>query len=252
MNRLIPLSVILLCAATPVRAADQAERPTTISLGLSADSLGRGYDNWTESALRARHVFAPRKAAEIGVARARRFGLSDSQLSGAVVLPLADKLTGSVEASYSADHRFLPRRHLGGSLQYEFAKGWLVQGGLAATRYDVANVKQSSLGLEHYVSDFSAGLSYRQTRVLGVSADGYALNGAWYYGERDSIGLTLATGREANSVPGGVQLGKVNAVALIGRHAVSPAWSVNYALSHTSQKDLYTRKGVSLGMAYSY
>lgn len=252
MTRLIPLTVLLLCAAAPACASDVAERPTTISLGLSADSLGRGYDNWTESSLRARHVFAPRKVAEIGIGRARRFGFSDSQLSGALVLPLGEKLTGSLEASYSADHRFLPRRHVGGSLQYEFAKGWLVQGGLAGTRYDVASVKQRSLGLEHYFSDFSAGLSYRQTRVFGVSADGYALNGAWYYGERDSIGLTVATGREANSVPGGVQLGKVNAIALVGRHALSPAWSVNYALSHTRQKELYTRKGVSLGLAYSY
>ncbi len=53
-------------------------------------------------------------------------------------------------------------------------------------------------------------------------------------------------------MPFDVTLTDVRAVALTGRHAVAPRWMVNYALSHTRNSGLYTRKGISVGLAYTF
>ena len=95
-------------------------------------------------------------------------------------------------------------------------------------------------------------VSWLPTHVFGVTANSYAVQGAWYYGDRDSVSLTLATGREANNVAGGVALGQVRSAGFGGRHMLSQAWSANYGASYTKQADLYIRKGLSVGLAYSY
>ncbi len=232
--------------------AQAPERKTTIGVNLAGETLGDGVSDWSERSVRVRRDFARRTLGELGVWSTRRFGLSDSQINGTAVWPMGEKFTASVDGAYSNTHRILPRSAFGGALQYEFKRAWLVRGGLRTTRYNDERVNQASLALEHYFKDYAVTASWLPTHVFGVTAHSYAINAGWYYGDRDSVSLTLASGREATTVARGVELGKVRSIGIGGRHMLSPAWSANYGISYTRQAELYARKGLSVGLAYSY
>ena len=241
-------SLVLSCHSL---AADKP-RKTTVGASLSGETLGDGVSDWSERAVRVRRDFAPRTLAELGVASTRRFGLTDSQISATGVWPMGEKWTASVDGAYSSTHKILPRNAVGATVQYEFKRAWLLRGGARTTSYDEDRVNQASLALEHYFKDYGVTVSWLPTHVFGVTAHSYAVQAGWYYGDRDSVSLTLATGREATTVARGVELGKVQSVGVGGRHALSPAWSANYGVSYTRQAELYTRKGLNVGLAYSY
>lgn len=232
--------------------ADGGARKTTIGVGVAGESLGDGVSDWREKSVRIRRELSPRTLAELGVSGTRRFGRSDTQVGAGVTWPMGAKFAASVDATYSGTHRNLARHSFGGALQYEFKSAWLVRGGVKSTRYTEDKVRQGVLALEHNVSDYGVTVSWLPTRVFDVTAHSYALQTAWYYGERDCVSLTLVTGREVSTIVGGVALGKVQSAGVGGRHALSPAWSANYGVSYTRQSDLYTRKGLSVGLAYSY
>lgn len=238
-------------AIAPALAADFTPT-TTVGAALSGESLSAGKGSWSEKSLSARRNFAKRTLAEMVVSSVRRYGVQDAQVAAAGAFPLGASVTASVDASYSTTHRILPRHAAGAALQWEFAKAWLLHGGARTVRYDSVHVKQGQLGVEHYVGDYSASLTWRPTRALGVNAYGVAFAGNWYYGDKDAVGLTLASGREASSLPEGVLLGRVSSAAIVGRHRLTPSWSVNYSLSRTRQAELHTRNGASIGLAYTY
>lgn len=246
------LTAVAILSLSNLALAQEPARKTTIGVNLAGETLGDGVSDWSEKSVRVRRDFAKRKLAEVGVSSTRRFGLSDTQVGGTAVWPMGEKLTASVDATYSNTRRILPRHSIGGALQYEFKPAWLVRGGLKSTSYVEDNVKQGVLALEHYFKDYGVTASWLPTRVFDVTAHSYALQGAWYYGDRDLVSLTLASGREVTTVASGVVLGKVESVGVGGRHVLSPAWSANYGVSYTRQAGLYTRKGLSVGLAYSY
>lgn len=236
--------------------AGEPARRTTIGVGMSGETLGDTQSgnraNWREKSVRVRRDIARRTVAEFGVSNTRRFGLSDRQFGGTLVWPMGEKVTASVDATYSDTRRVLPRRSVGATVQYEFKPAWQLRGGVRTTSYREDKVRQGVLALERGFTNHSVTASWQPTRVFGVTAHSYALQGAWYYGERDSVALTVATGREATPAAAGVVLGKVESVGLGGRHALSQAWAANYGVSYTRQPGLYTRKGVSAALAYSY
>ncbi len=237
--------------ATPLLAAEAAPT-TTVGAALSGESLSAGKGSWSEKSLSVRRDFAKRTLAEMVLSSVRRYGVQDAQLAAAGAFPLGPAVTASVDASYSATHRILPRHAAGAVLQWEFAKAWLLHAGARSVRYDDVHVKQGQLTLERYVGDYSAALSWRPTRALGTNADGVAFAGNWYYGDKDAVGLTLSSGREASSLPEGVLLGRVSSASIVGRHRLAPAWTINYSLSRTRQAELHTRNGASIGLAYTY
>jgi hypothetical protein len=49
-----------------------------------------------------------------------------------------------------------------------------------------------------------------------------------------------------------VRLSEVRALALTGRHWFDPAWSLHYAIGRTRQGELYTRHGISAGLAHAF
>ena len=238
--------------ASSVAALAEPTARTTIGASVAGETLGDGVSDGREQAVRVRRDFGARKAGQLGVSRMRRFGLSDTQISGSALWPMGEKLTASVDASVSGTHRVAPRHAVGGTLQYAFNRGWYVRGGVRDTRYVDQRVKQGTLALEHDFKDIGVTLAWLPTRAFGVTAHSYAVQTAWYYGERDSVNLTLATGREATPMAQGVVLGKVQAVGIGGRHAITPAWAASYGLSYSRQSELYTRKGLNVGLAYSY
>lgn len=251
-----PLAVLPLLAALalPPLAGAQSAAPgaTTFGLVASHERLSNGSPDWSEYGIRIARSFDARRNAEVALTQTSRFGLIDDQLRAAGALPLSQDLTLSLEGNVSSSHRVLARHAVGAMLQWEFARAWLLHGGLRTSSYDSTSVDQGILMLEHYVGNFSVLGALRPTRALGTTANSQEVRGNWYYGERNRIGLSWAWGREATSLPATVVLAEVRALSLVGRHQLDRRWSLDYALANTRQGSFYTRRGIGIGLNYSY
>ncbi|MBT2326859.1 YaiO family outer membrane beta-barrel protein [Variovorax paradoxus] len=233
--------------------AEPVDRADSIEIAAEHQSLNKDLPDWRETSFRLARAFGPREVLSMNLRRTDRFGLEDSSAGLAYVAPLDPRLVASVEGSFSPTHRVLPRHELGASVQYEFAPAWLLHGGFKTTAYDNTTVNQGLIRLERYVSSFSWSVAWRPTRALGTYAQSLELRGSYYYGNKNSVGLILATGREATAIgEQRVVLADVRTIALIGRHWFDPAWALTYALERTRQGDFYNRSGVRVGVQYSF
>ncbi|MGW8391959.1 YaiO family outer membrane beta-barrel protein [Pseudoduganella sp. HUAS MS19] len=236
----------LACCALPAAAR------TTIGINHGIDHLSGPAANWRESSLNVRHQAAPRLGFGAGVTRVERFGIGETQISAGADLPLSEKLTASVDGNFSSDHQILARRALGASLQYEFAKGWLVHGGGRSSSYNDVHVNQSLLMLERYVGNYGFAGAWRAARAFGTTAHSGELRANYYYSDRSAVGLSFAFGKEAANIAGTTRLTSVESAALVGRHWLDQRWALTYAVAHTRQGDFYVRNGVNLGLQAAF
>lgn len=249
-HHIVLLALAALGAASQSRGEDLPAN--TVRLSSSAEHLDNGTPDWIENGAAMQLGLGPRELLDLSATQVRRFGLSDDAYGAGFTMPLSGALTGSLSASASPTHHVLAQRVLGGELQYEFAKGWLLHGGAKSSSFDAATVNTGKLALEHYFGNWSASAGWNPTHTYGRNASGAELRAAYYYGERNAVSLILAGGQEAASVPGGVVLTDVRSAALTGRHWFSPRWAATWAVSHTRQGSLYSRNGLSLGAQYAF
>jgi YaiO family outer membrane protein len=244
-------SVLLLGLA----CAGAATAQTSVEVAHGIENLSNGSRDWRESVVTVRHAFGPTPRSPslaLGLTRTERFGLSDDQVAISGVTPLSADVTASVDASRSTTHRILPESTLGAVLQYEFAKAWLLHGGARTTRYEEARINQGLLMLEHYTGPFSWAVGMRRARAFDTSTSSGELRGSYYYGDRHSIGVIVAAGREAANIGGIVTLTSQRSAVLVGRYWLRPNLALAYSLGHTREGDYYNRNGASLGIQATF
>ncbi|WP_051293941.1 YaiO family outer membrane beta-barrel protein [Pseudoduganella violaceinigra] len=239
-------------AATLACCVVPAFAQTTVGISHGVDHLTGPAADWHETALTVRHQAAPRMGFGAGVTRIERFGIGETQFSAGADLPLAEHMSASLEGNASSQHQILARHALGATLQYEFAKGWLVHGGGRSSSYNDVHVNQSLLMLERYVGSYSVSGAWRAARAFGTTAHSGELRASYYYNDRSAVGLSFASGKEAANIAGTTRLSSVRSAALLGRHWLDQRWAVTYALAHTRQGDFYSRNGVNLGLQATY
>ena len=246
------LTGISICG--PARADREPIRPqNTWEFGTDRQRLSNGGPDWTEQTLRWNHWLDQHRSFDITVQQARRFGMQDEQLAASFTSPLTRQLSLSAEASLSPTHRFLAQHSTGLTLQYAFAPGWLAHGGIKSTHYDSGTVGQSTLALEHYVSSFSWSATWRPVRAFATDTSSSELRGNYYYGDRNFIGISRASGQEATPIGAGrLVLADIESLALTGRHWLTQNWAVSYALNSTRQGNFYNRDGIRFGVQYIF
>jgi len=223
LYRYSPL-LLACCLAAPLQAQN-AVPPSTIEIGHERSRLDNGTPHWRETDARIQHTLGKHSYVALGLLDSRRFGQKDSQIAVAYAAPLSSTLVGTVEASFSDTHRVLAKRSVGLSTQYAFAPAWLAHTGIRNTRYDAVSVNQGSLGLEHYIADFSWMATWYPVRAFATTANSFAVRGNYYYGERSFVGLIAATGEEATPIgASNVVVADIRSLALIGRHTLTPSW----------------------------
>lgn len=242
----------LVSASALAHAAEPAAPITTTRISHTRECLSNDTPDWRETNIGLTVQRAPRQVFDLGVNQTKRFGLRDNQFAASATLPLSQTLTAIIDGNVSPTHRVLARHAVGATLQFEFAPAWLAYVGVRSSSFDTATVNQTRLMLERYAGSFSWSASWLPTRAYGTTANGIELRGSVFYNERDSVTLIAAGGEEAASVPGGVVLTDVRALALVGRHWATPNWAFTYALSRTRQGDLYTRNGLQVGAQYAF
>jgi YaiO family outer membrane protein len=245
--RAAALALLALSIAAPVQATS-----TTVGVDWTGESLGQDQPDWREVSARLQHTLAPREVLDLAITGSTRFGLHDRQFGLNYAVPLSSTVVASLEANASPSHKVLARHAIGAALQVEFVPTWLVHGGLRTTSYDNAHVLQGLVMLEHYVGPWRLAGSWRPTRAFGGTAHGVAAQAAWYYGDKDFVNVSVASGREAATASNGVSVSNVRSYGLNGRHQFGPEWSLQYGLARTRQGSLYTRTGLHFGMAHSF
>lgn len=241
------LFAVAALAALPAGAVETSAR-----VSHAIERLSNGSQDWRETGAGLQLRYGPRQVLDLAAADVHRFGLHDSQFAASYSLPLSAALTATLEGNASATHRVLARHAAGATLQFEFAPAWLLHGGARTSKYDSGTVNGFQFALEHYVSSWSLLLGWRPTRAFGETAHGLEARATYYYGERNAVGLIVAGGDEAASVPGGVVLTDVRSLALTGRHWVDPRWALTWGASYARQGSLYTRKGLNAGVQYVF
>lgn len=232
--------------------AQSPEATTSIRTFASNEKLSNDGPDWREVGVGVKFDLKPRQMIDFAATDAHRFGMHDSQYSVIYTQPLDTKVVATLGATASPTHQFLAKHAFAGSLQYEFAHAWLVHAGMRNSSYDAVSVNEGLFLLEHYFSSFSWIVGWRPTHAYGTSADSFELRGTYYYGDRDSIGFIVSNGEEASSVPSGIVLTDVTSAALVGRHWVTPNWTLSYGATYSRQGDFYTRKGLNIGLQYAF
>jgi YaiO family outer membrane protein len=251
-RRLLPL--LAACAATSLHAADVATfyPSTTVRAYSGAERLSDGVPGWHERDVGVDFGLQPRETLGLEFGQTNRFGLRDIRFGGRFSTPVASDLGATFEASGSTTHRVLASHVFGAGLNYDFAPAWRARFAARTSAYGNATVNEGTFGLAHDFSDYSIEASWHPTHALGSNVNKLGARASWRYGERSSLALTLAGGREAASVPGGAALADVRSATVTGRHRINRHWAITWSADHTQQGNLYTRKGISLGAEYAF
>lgn len=256
MKKLFPLLLAAWLVQPLVQAADLSPAgQNEVELGSSYDALDKGYANWNSLYLDGSHRFGERHSIYGELRETQRFNLHDREISGGYYHPLDATWTALLEASVSPDHKVLPKDSLFGQIQKALDGGWDIQAGLRRSLYNTASVDMMALTGERYWGNFRAAyklyLSKLQNAGIAPSHNGQL---GYYYTERDNITLSLAKGRQVESLGSalGVLSTEVTTVSLAGRHWLDAGWGLSYEAIREQQGNLYTRKGIRIGLRHAF
>ncbi len=235
-----------------VSAGDSRQR-SELELGVSHESLSKGLPSWRSIYLEGLHQFGERQVLYGVLRETRRFGLADTEARVGYYHPLGRTWTALVEASTSPTHEVLPHFSVLGQLQKDLAYGWNVQVGLRHNEYTALSTDVANVTAERYWGSFRGAYSLYLGRLDGETAASHVVQFDHYYGDRNSIGVLIAEGREvADRGPTGVLITDVRSFALRGRHWITPRWAISYEAVHHKQGDLYRRQGVRVGLRRAF
>ena len=262
---LLPLVLPLAAMAADAPARWEAEA------GFGRETLSTDVPAWRQTDLALRRRAADGTIVELTGRSASRYGETDRELGAALVQPFGDWALG-LRAFASDAPAFLPR--LGGELELSrrLPGGWVL-GASAGRRLfpdtELPGTGSSTLSLG---AEWYAGAWRLAGAATGVRLDGGASGTGWrlqvdrFVGETGRIGLIVGGGDEIENAPGGVLLGRSEAVVLVGQWPVAPGWTLVGDIGRTRVRDLerrtdagttpagpgYSRRGGRLGVRVEF
>lgn len=250
MSRSPRLSILLLVLYRTGAAALELEG------GLTHEELTDDKPDWDSAYLEGAHDFAPRRTLYGVVRETERFDLRDTELAAAYYHPFGTTWTAQIEASASPDHNVLPEASVLGQLTWGFGEGWLLNGGARFSEYTDTSTRLLMAGIERYFGSYRVAYTVTNGKPEGASSapsHRVALD-HYYNNERSRIGFSVAWGSEVENVgpPTGVLVTEIRAIAVVGRHWVTPKWALAWEVGTHEQGDFYRRTGGRLGLRYSF
>lgn len=256
-----PRFAAFLCAATASGALAQPAdggiklRMSEMELGATHEKLSAGHSDWRSVYIEGAHTLGERQTVYGAVRETTRFGLRDMEESIGYYHPLAPDWTALAEASVSQQHQVLPKYSLFGQLFRTLPEGWVLSLGLRRSAYTASGVNLTVAGIERYWGNFRGSYTLYSGRPDGApsgQAHRFQLN--YYYGERSTVGLSIAAGREVENVgpPVGIVTTDVRDLTFTGRHWLRPDWAISWDVLAHEQGDLYRRRGVRIGIRHRF
>lgn len=232
----------------------EAEDPAqwTVFVGAGHDDLSEGLPSWNNQFVETLYEKSGRYLLAARLGRDVRYDTADYSLrlagnrtwssdwfTGADVI-LAD------DAAFQADFGF------GISAGRPFGDDWVATIGYRRKEYTAETVGSFAGTLEKYHGNFRFAYTANSSRLHGASSfAGHTLTSNWYFSDNASIGLTISTGKEAESLGNGQVLeSDVSGLSLSGRYQLNARYGLQWWLGTHDQGDFYRRQ--FFGMAVSF
>jgi YaiO family outer membrane protein len=214
------------------------------SIGWGEDRLSNGAPAWSLQSVRL-DWDTPSRASFYGdLSRSRRFDRTDSSLSiGGAWAALPQWRIGA-GLTATADAEFSSTRDISIGAQRPWSDGWGTEFQYRRREYPTATVASYSVTGDKYLSDYRIAYRLDHSRLLGAaSSTGHSWILGWYPTEKRSLGITLGTGEEIETI-GLDQLlrTRVSSVTLNGRETLSSRFALSWWLGTHRQGDFYRRR----------
>jgi len=226
-----------------------------VETGLGYEDVSGGLTAWQRYYIEGMYRFGRHKTLYGQILHTDRFNVTDQELVSGLYYPLGIRTTGVAEISYSPSHNALASKSLFGQLQVTLPDDWGLHIGHRIKQHPDTNINITSITLENYFSDYRGAYTLSKSSLSGTGLrTGHNLRFSRYYGDSNSIGIALASGREAEYIATSQTTidFDTSAFTIIGRHWLHNNWAISYTFNLHEQGDSYTRRGVTLGLRKKY
>lgn len=232
-----------------------------IGLGLSNDTLVNGFRGWYGVYLQGLDRVAERNTIYGLLRETPRPGLNDSKAPPASCCQRSDTLTSLEQyANAMTAHQVSPTFFVFGLLRKKewnvnLDDEWKLQAGVRHMQYSSAlRTRVGFFTVEHRWESFRTSYSYQLERSSGASlAPNHVLQLDYLFSPRDSIGVSIANGREvAYFGPLGILNTEVSNVAIRGQHWFKQDWALTFQAGYNDHGSLPAQKGVRMGLRHSF
>ncbi|BDU16563.1 YaiO family outer membrane beta-barrel protein [Lysobacter auxotrophicus] len=224
------------------------ERRRTVSFSARHDWLDGAYDDWTGVRLDASRTQRGALGGYAALTGDRRFALDDAGIEAGLLVPMGETWLLQPEVGVVPDADFLPRYYADLRVQHTFTHGWIGSASLRTSDYPDTRVDRLAVSVERYWSAWRAAYTFNLTRLRDTHSPGHDVRLARAYGDGSEVGVQLVFGREAAIVESGVVASDVSGALLFGRHVFAQRWSWLWNVGVIDQGDLYTRRGIGIGL----
>lgn len=222
-----------------------------VTVGAGRDDLSNGLPSWNEQFLELTRQEIKRNLYGVRLARSERYNEADYSLGlyAQRTLPQGWFYGGGV--TLADDSTFRPDLGFNTHVGLPFAGQWVANLAYRRSEYTDTTVSSIITSVERYVADFRFAYAVTQSRLHGASSfASHTLTSNWYYRDNASIGITISTGKEAESLGNGQVLeSDVSGLSLSGRYRFNDRYSLQWWLGTHEQGNFYRRQ--SVGMAVS-
>lgn len=241
--------------------AVQAPKRLEFGMGLSHDALVHGYTGWYGVYLQGLDRVEERRTIYGLLRETPRFGLDNGKAPPASCCPRNEALTSLEQfASAIAAREVSPAFFFFGMLRkkewgLDLNDGWKVQAGVRHMQYSsVARSKVGFLTVERHWESIRATYSYQLERTHGTSmAPSHVVQLDYLFGPRDSIGLSVANGREfANFGTLGVLNTEMRSAAIRGQHLFKRDWALTFQAGYNHHGNMPAQNGIRFGLRHSF
>jgi YaiO family outer membrane protein len=227
---------------------------TEFGAGGGYERLNNGRDPWYQADIDVTHRLESGYSL-YGFARVNeRFTQQDETLGVGMYLPLGKRWLVQLEGAVGNDNQVLPKWALYGRVDFEVAKGFLLGAAYKRSQYLLPTVEIATFAVQKYWSNFRAGFTINASSVERnhpVYSRTAELD--YYYGERSFVGISGASGSEAEFVNANRIVNRhTRSAVLRGRHWVDEDTALEYALNRSDVGDIFRRYGIRLGIRWRY
>lgn len=231
--------------------ASRERHPWKLVLGANIDSLSDNLPDWDSQFMEVIYERDEQWLYALHVSRDARDGTGDVSTGLRANSTWASGWIAGVDLATASSPTFVPKTSANAHLTRVLGDGWSTSLRVRYRDYSSATVSSVIGGVEKYFADYRVAYELGSSHLHGASSHtNHVLTANWYYRDESSVGVSLSTGREAESIGGGrVLVTDVSGVAVNGRHQLTERLGLQWWLGTHEQGDLYRR--TFLGMAVS-
>jgi YaiO family outer membrane protein len=255
-----PASTASAAASTPVVSPPTSPAPLEASarieveLNTTQERLTKGLPNWTTNAIFLSWRDAERRSWYGGWRDVRRYNLNDTDAHVGTVQPLGNDFSLQGEVGGSGSHRFLARSYAQLVMHKSFGTDWMTSVGWKESHFDAGRTVLGTFAVERTLRSYRVGYTLYEGRPDGAGfSPSHRLHLSRDYGDRNVMTVSLIDGRETEASGNGRFLtSPISGLSVSGKHWFTPDWALSWDVIQQKQGDLYTRKGVTLGIRRAF